>query len=144
MSQSTPVFATVGKLLLVSATLCSSPAAAEMSLTCLYSMTTGAREMIFFCGEDIDRELEVRYAELRFELMGFINKNARSDRDRIGTDYDEKMRNELAYRTRAKVCKTQDYLLLKKFLLESLTTERIAAVRQRLSSPEDPSKGDCI
>ena len=136
--------ALMGKLFLsTSIVLWSGQAAADLSLSCLYTMLSGIHEGMVFCGDKIDANDEAKYVDLRIALKAFINKNAQLDRSKIGFDYDENIKRLLRSRGRAAVCETQDYSVLKKFFLESITAERIAEIRKRLQTPSDPDEGDC-
>jgi len=106
-------------------------------------MLSGIHEGMVFCGDKIDANDEAKYVDLRIALKAFINKNAQLDRSKIGFDYDENIKRLLRSRGRAAVCETQDYSVLKKFFLESITAERIAEIRKRLQTPSDPDEGDC-
>jgi hypothetical protein len=121
-----------------------SPAIGDMSLKCVYEVMVGAYHNVSLCGGIIDPDSRTRFFELRSSLEIFINKHARTDRERITSDHDEKTINRLRSKSRSELCESPDYALLREALKRMLAQDQVEGIRRRLATPSDPSEGDCL
>lgn len=94
------------------------------------------------CGDTLDHQSEDSYRELRATLKTFINENVKLDSKKIAPDYDQVQSLRAREEVAKGFCKLPGYASSKEMLQDFLRKE--AAIRKRLETSPDPTKGDCF
>jgi hypothetical protein len=117
---------------------------AELSVACVYMALTESHEGLMRCGESISSDRAKQYALVRALLRDFINKNARADRDKISSDYDDVIRRHSMLKARDYICGESIYPFLRQFFMAHTTPGSVELLRKDLERLRDPTEGDCL
>ena len=120
----------------------SGPLLSAENVACAYMALTESHEAVMRC-ESISSEREQQYRFVRMLLKDFINKNARTDKDKISSDYDERIRRHYALRG-DEICGNSVYPFLRELFMMHTAPESIDFWRKDLEQPRDPTEGECL